>query len=57
MTYQPLPTQESGGQKRVWTVDDETRELLHSVLGEMRKLNIQLAEITNQEVGAGDVKE
>ena len=55
MSYQPTPTQTTGGQKRVWTTEDEVRQLLRSVVTELRKLNLQLATITDQEIGDEDL--
>lgn len=47
MTYQPQPIQESGGQKRTWTADDETRELLKLILTELRIANLHLSVMTD----------
>lgn len=56
MTYQPQPIQESGGQKRAWTADDETRELLKMVLIELRIMNLHLSDMTDNVFDSQDVE-
>ncbi len=50
MTYQPMPIAEAGGQKRVQSADDETRELLRAILLELRKLSVHMQIITGEQV-------
>lgn len=47
MTYQPMPLQEAGDQKRIWSADDETRELLKVILAELRIMNLHLSVMTD----------
>lgn len=56
MSYDPLPVQTSGGQERVWTADDETRELLKMILSELRIMNMYFASMTDIEVTVNDVE-
>ncbi len=56
MSYLPQPIQETGGQKRVWTADDETRELLKMVLTELRIMNLHLSVMTDNVFNSNDVE-
>jgi hypothetical protein len=47
MTYQPIPAQEAGGQRRLWSADDEVRELLKELLVEMKIVNLHLSVMTD----------
>ena len=48
MTYKPQPLQESGGQKRVWTEDDDAQELLRMILDQLTIMNLHLASMTDE---------
>jgi len=55
MTYQPVPTHAEGNQKQIWVSDDDIHFLLEQILRELKKMNLHLElltdeEITNQEV-------
>jgi hypothetical protein len=56
MAYKPHPLQTSGGQKRVWTADDETRELLKMILIELRIMNLHNAVKTDNVFDSTDVE-
>lgn len=56
MTYQPQPIQESGGQKRTWTADDEARELLKAILVELRVMNLHLSTMSDSVFDSADVE-
>lgn len=56
MAYKPTPIQETGGQKRAWTADDETRELLKMVLTELRIMNLHLSVMTDNVFDSTDVE-
>lgn len=56
MAYKPIPIQEAGGQKRAWTADDETRELLKMVLAELRIMNLHLSTMTDNLLDSNDVE-
>jgi hypothetical protein len=56
MTYQLSPIQTAGGQRRVWTADDETRELLRLILAELRIMNLHLSTMTDNEFDSKDVE-
>jgi len=42
-----MPLQEAGDQKRIWSADDETRELLKVILAELRIMNLHLSVMTD----------
>lgn len=56
MAYKPQPLQTSGGQERVWTADDETRELLKMILVELRIMNLHNAVKTDNVFDSDDVE-
>jgi hypothetical protein len=56
MSYDPLPVQTSGGQERVWTADDETRELLKMILVELRIMNLHHTVQTDNVFDSTDVE-
>ena len=56
MTYIPMPTEEDGGQKRVWNKEDDVEELLRQILCELRVINVHLGAMTDEVVTEGDVK-
>jgi hypothetical protein len=56
MAYKPMPIQESGGQKRTWTADDETREVLKMILTELRIVNLHLSVMTDNLFDSKDVE-
>lgn len=55
MTYIPLPQKEKGGQKEIWTADEDIKELLRQVLVELKTMNIHLHTITEEEIIEGDL--
>lgn len=57
MSYSPTPLQESGGQLRAWTADDETRELLRKILEEIRIMNLHLSAMTDNVFDSKDLEE
>lgn len=54
MTYQPEPIQEAGGQKRVWTADDDVQELLRMILDQLTVMNLHLASMTDEKFSVKD---
>lgn len=56
MTYQPVPIQEVGGQKRTWSADDEIRYLLRMILAEMRTTNLHLSAMADNEFSSEDME-
>ncbi len=57
MTYQPVPITEAGGQKRIWSADEETRELLRKILLEIRKLVAHAEIVTGEAIIDGDLED
>ena len=47
MTYIAIPKQTKGSKKEVITADNDTQQLLSEILAELKKLNLQLAIITD----------
>lgn len=56
MTYKPMPLQTAGGQKRIWSADDETRELLKMILVELRIMNLHNSVKTDNVFDSTDVE-
>ena len=56
MSYSPMPLQESGGQLRAWTADDDARELLREILEELRIMNLHLSTMTDNVFDSKDVE-
>lgn len=56
MSYRPTPLQESGGQLRAWTADDEARELLRKILEELRIMNLHLSAMTDEVFDSNDLE-
>lgn len=54
MTYQPTPHKTEGGNRKAWTADDTTRQVLELVLIELQKINVQLALMNDTVLGDGD---
>ena len=55
MTYIPLPQKEEGGQKKVWTSDDDVRELLLQMLNQLKIMNAHLQTITDENILEGEL--
>ena len=56
MTYIPMPTEEDGGQKRVWNKEDDVEELLRQILCELKVMNVHLNAMTDEVITEGDVR-
>ena len=50
MTYTPTPQIEEGGQKKMIVSDWETQNIMSDILKELKKMNIQLNIVTDNEV-------
>lgn len=50
MSYFKLPKITQGGQEKLWTMDDGTRQLLEQILEEIKKLSIHMSEITEEQL-------
>ena len=50
MTYIPVPINEEGTQKKVVVADDNLYSLMNQVLKELKKMNIHLELITEENV-------
>lgn len=55
MAYLPSPLTESGGQEHVQTADEETGELLRSILMGLRKLIVHMELVTGEKVTDDDI--
>ena len=55
-TYSPSPQEEKGGTQLVRTHDPEVLEVLQDILTELKRINIQLYSITNEEITEGDLE-
>ena len=55
MTYIPLPQKEEGGNKRVQSSDERTRELLEQILVVLKKIEYHLNLATDTELKDNDV--
>jgi len=56
MAYQPQPQIEDGGQKKVVITDLDTNGLLILILKELKKINLQLSIITNDDIDNMEVQ-
>lgn len=56
MSYTPLPVEETGGQKRIRSADDNTHELLKMFLTELRIMNLNLSVMTDNVFDSKDVE-
>lgn len=50
MSFFSMPKKEKGGQRQTVVSDEDTLDLLHKILKELKKINLQLAVITNNHV-------
>lgn len=50
MTYKPQPTKVEGGETKARVSDDNVEQLLSEMLVELRKVNVQLATMTDNAV-------
>ena len=50
MTYQPQPQKTEGGQREVITSDDNVQQLLMQILKELKKMNLHLQLLTDNEI-------
>ena len=57
MTFIPLPQAEPGGQKKVWSSDDDVKNVLLEILIELQKMNVHLYSITDEQINYNDLKE
>lgn len=57
MAYQPIPNKEQGGQKEVWVADEVVRSLLQELIVEVRKLNIHLELINDEQIKEEDIND
>jgi uncharacterized protein YabE (DUF348 family) len=55
VTYIPLPQLEEGGQKKVWTDDQNVGELLKQILLELKEIKLHLKFVTDEEINEGDL--
>jgi uncharacterized protein YabE (DUF348 family) len=55
VTYIPLPQLEEGGQKKVWTDDQNVGELLKQILLELTEIKLHLKIVTDEEINEGDL--
>jgi len=55
MAYQPQPITTSGGQQKVQVTDTDTKELFEQVLAELKKMNMHLQQITDENIEEGDL--
>jgi hypothetical protein len=55
MSYFPNPQATKGGQNKVITTDWNAEELLREILIELKKLNLQMALITDSEIKESDI--
>lgn len=55
MAYIPNPTITQGGVAKVNSTDTTTADLLRDVLLELRKMNIHMQLITDEEIKEGDI--
>lgn len=56
MAYKPTPTKTEGGQKKAVVSDDKVEQLLTEILVEMRKINTQLASMTDNVVSGDELE-
>jgi len=50
MTYLKNPEKVEGGQREVITSDDNTQDLLEQILKELKKLNLHLSLLTDENI-------
>jgi len=55
MTYIPLPQEKEGGQKKIWTNDQNVKELLEQMLLELKEIKLHLKIVTGEEITEGDL--
>lgn len=55
MTYKPQPTKVEGGETKARVSDDNVEQLLAEILVEIRKINTQLAMMTDNIVSDGEI--
>jgi len=56
MTYVSTPSKVEGGQREVVSSDDDTQQLLLSILKELKKMNVYLSTICEDEVKNEDIE-
>jgi hypothetical protein len=50
MTYIPSPQKEEGGQKKIWTSDDNVKEILLAILERLEQIELHLSLITEEQL-------
>ena len=56
MAYQPTQTKTEGGQKEVRVGDDDLKDIMSSILTELKKLNLQLEIMTEEKIENSEVE-
>ena len=49
------PQTTSGGQDKLWIDDTDTHELLGEILNELKRMNLHLQQITDENIEEGDL--
>ena len=55
MAYMPVPKKTKGGQDKIWVDDSDAQELLREMLVELKKTNMHLQQITDENIEEGDL--
>jgi hypothetical protein len=50
LTYIPSPQKEEGGQKKIWTSDDNVKEILLAILERLEQIELHLSLITEEQL-------
>jgi len=56
MSYLPHPQKEEGGQKELWTADEDVRSLLKKILKELKKINMHFDSIIDDNLSNEEIE-
>ena len=56
MSYFKNPEKVEGGQRKLWTSEDNVEDILGKILEELRILNMNIAILTEQEITKEDLE-